>query len=113
MLRVTTEGTFDFVNAFEMWEGIAKACDELGCYRILGVSKLNEPIPTMDAYDHLSMLQAVGINNKYRIAWVSGKPKLLERLRLAETVLRNRGSINIRIFTAVKRAEHWVKEDRD
>ena len=113
VIHVTTEGSFDFLKAFEMWEEIAKACEENDCFRILGISKLNEPIPTMDAYDHLSMLQSVGINNKHRIAWVAARPELLERLRVAETVLRNRGSINIRVFDAKKAAKRWIAEDGD
>ena len=96
-----------------MWEDIVETCNENNCFRILGISKLNEPIPAMDAYDHLSLLQAVGVNSQHRIAWVAGRPELMERLRLAETVLRNRGSINIRVFDAEKSAEAWLAGDGD
>ncbi len=96
-----------------MWEAISRTCEELGCYRVLGISLLEEPIPTMDAYDHLSMLQAVGITPQHRIAWVAGRSELLDRLRVAETVLRNRGSLNMRTFDSVKTAERWLREEED
>ncbi|MGI9248318.1 MAG: hypothetical protein ACR2QI_04845 [Woeseiaceae bacterium] len=68
-------------------------------------------MPTMDAYDHLSLLQSVGVTDKHRIAWVAGKPALLEKLRLAETVIRNRGSLDLRIFESVTEAQRWLGEN--
>lgn len=92
-----------------MWEDIVAASEENNCSRILGISNLQEPMPTMDAYDHLSIFQSVGVTEKHRIAWVAGKPALLEKLRLAETVLRNRASIDIQIFESVTDAKRWLE----
>lgn len=102
------------MKAYEMWETIIAECEANKCNRILGISNLQEPMPTMDAYDHLSLLQSVGVTDKHRIAWVAGKPALLEKLRLAETVLRNRGSIDIQVFESVSNAKRWLEnKDQD
>ena len=59
------------------------SCEDNNCTCVLGISNLQEPIPSMDAHDHLSIFQSVGVTDKHRIAWVAGKPNLLEKLRLA------------------------------
>ncbi|MGI9262206.1 MAG: hypothetical protein ACR2QR_09235 [Woeseiaceae bacterium] len=110
LINVRTAGTFDFLKAYEMWEAIVVASDSNNCNRILGVSNLDEPMPSMDAYDHLSILQSVGVTEKHNIAWVAGKPNLLDKLRIIETVLRNRGSINMRVFESVTEARRWLAE---
>ena len=94
-----------------MWEAIVAACKDNNCTRVLGISNLQEPIPEMDAYDHLSIFQSVGVTDRHRIAWVAGKPALLEKLRLSETVLRNRGSMNVRIFESVTDAQRWLETE--
>ena len=109
-IKVVTEGRFDFIKAFEMWEAVVAVCEEHGCHNILGVSNIDEPLPSMDAYDHLSMFEAVGVTSKHRIAWVANKPELLEQLRVAENVLRNRGSLNIRVFDSIGPAQRWLKQ---
>lgn len=111
LINVRTSGIFDFLKAYEMWEAIVASCETNSCARVLGLSNLAEPMPTMDAYDHLSLLQSVGVTDKHRIAWVAGKPALLEKLRLAETVIRNRGSLDLRIFESVTEAQRWLGEN--
>lgn len=110
VIRVRTEGVFDFISAYEMWEEIAATCNSQDCYRVLGVSNLDKPLPTVDAYDHLEMLKSVGINTRHRIAWVAGHPALLDNLLLAQTVVRNGSEINLRIFDSTKRAEQWLAD---
>jgi len=110
VIRVRTEGVFDFISAYEMWEEIAATCNSQDCYRVLGVSNLDKPIATIDAYDHLEMLKSVGIDTRHRIAWVAGHPALLDNLLLAQTVVRNRSEINLRIFENMKPAELWLAE---
>ncbi|MCP5089517.1 MAG: hypothetical protein GY949_01195 [Gammaproteobacteria bacterium] len=109
LINVRTEGLFDYLKAYEMWEAIVASCEDNNCTRVLGISNLQEPISSMDAYDHLSIFQSVGVTDKHRIAWVAGKPNLLEKLRLAETVLKNRGSIDIQIFESVTDAKRWLE----
>lgn len=110
LINVRTSGKFDFLKAYELWEAIVAASESNNCHRILGISNLQEPMPSMDAYDHLSIFQSVGVTEKHRIAWVAGRPALLEKLRLAEIVLRNRGSFDMRAFESVTDAKRWLEE---
>ena len=109
LIRVRTEGLFDFLKAYEMWEQIAAACTKYDCYHVLGFSNLDEPFPEMDAYEHLGILESVGISEKHRVAWVATKPELLDNLRLAEMVIRHRSSIEMKAFDREKDARRWLR----
>ena len=108
VIRVSTTGAFDFVAIFEMWEDIVAACNSHGCFRILGLSNLDEPPAPIDAYEYMGMLQAVGITAKHRIAWVAQNPALLDMMAIAETVIRNRSELVVRIFETEASAEEWI-----
>lgn len=108
VIRVRTEGVFNFLDAYEMWEKTVLACSTHSCPRVLGISHLDEPLPEIDAYEHLAILESVGITPDHRIAWVAGNPELLPRLRLTETVIRNRSSIVMRIFEKEREAQRWL-----
>jgi len=110
-IRVRTSGVFDFLKVYEMWERISATCKEHNCFKVLGRSDLQKPIPTMDAYDHLSIFEAVGITPQFRIAWVAENSELVDKLRLTETVLRNHAAINLRVFESVRDGEKWLMKD--
>lgn len=110
-IRVRTSGVFDYLKVYEMWERISATCKEHNCFKVLGRSNLQKPIPTMDAYDHLSIFESVGITPRHRIAWVADNSELIDKLRLAETVLRNRAALNIRVFESVNDGENWLLKD--
>jgi hypothetical protein len=93
-----------------MWTAIIATCTKSNCFKVLGESNLTAPIPTIDAYEHLSIIQAVGVTPDYRIAWVSQDESVLERLRLIETVLRSRSLFNVTIFDNMKKAKRWLTE---
>lgn len=112
LVSVHTWGIFDYLSAYEMWKEIATACETNDCYDVLGVSNLSEPLRQMDAYDQLDLLESNGISPKHRVAWVAGREELLEKLRLAEAVFRNRTSLNIRAFKTVGDARKWLSGTR-
>ncbi len=110
LVTVRTQGIFDFPKAHEMWTAIVAACHEFKCFHVLGESRKTAPIPTMDAYEHLGLIESVGVTPDYRIAWVSKDPPVLERLRLIETVMRERSLFNVSIFDSTADAVHWLAE---
>ena len=61
LIRVRAQGFFDYLKAYEMWKAIVAASDEFKCFHILGESTSTEPIPTLDAYEHLSLIESVGV----------------------------------------------------
>lgn len=109
MICVRTEGVFDFLEAYEMWEKIVAACNLHNCFRIFGQSGLEKPLPSLDAYEHIGILEAVGITPQHRIAWVAEDPALLDSLRLVETVIRNRSPFAVRMFDNRNDAARWLE----
>lgn len=63
----------------------------------------------MDAFDHLKILELVGITLHYRIAWMNQVPETAKEVEFIETVIvRNRGMANGRIFPTVEEAKRWL-----
>lgn len=112
LIRVRTEGLFEFLEAYEMWEKISAACTKHECFHILGLSDLDEPLEHMDVYEYLGILESVGISRKHRLAWVAMKPELQDNLRLAEMVITNRSPINFKMFGSEKDARRWLDTHR-
>jgi hypothetical protein len=108
LIRVRAQGFFDYLKAYEMWKAIVAASDEFKCFHILGESTSTEPIPTLDAYEHLSLIESVGVTREHRIAWVSKDPPVLDRLRLIETLLRERSHLNVSMFDNTPQAKRWL-----
>lgn len=108
VIRVRTAGAFDFVNVFEMWEQIVAACQKHNCFNVIGLSNLDEPPAQIESYEYLSMLQAVGLTPKHRVAWVAENPALLDVMTLAETVIMNRSELVVRVFADLDGAERWI-----
>lgn len=109
VIKVRTEGVFNFVAAYEMWEEIVMACTSENCLHILGFSCLEKPLPPMDAYEHMGILQSVGITPRHRIAWVAVNPLLLDGLKRVESVIRHRSDLVLRVFENGKDATRWLE----
>lgn len=112
IIQVRTAGVFDYVKAFEMWEQIVLACATHGCTNILGLSCVDRPLPKMDAYDHVDMLNSVGITSEHRIAWVAVNPILLDGLHDTATAISERTALNLRIFETKSDAIRWLEAPR-
>lgn len=108
LVRVQTHGVFDFLKVYEMWRDIATSCDASDCHSVLGVSNLSEPMPSADAFDHVNMLEAVGMTSKHQIAWVAARPALMDALRSIEIIVRDRSTLNMRAFESTSDAEQWL-----
>jgi len=79
------------------------------CFKILGENCTTEKLSTMDAFDHLKILELVGITLHYRIAWMNQVPETAKEVEFIETVIvRNRGMANGRIFPTVEEAKRWL-----
>ncbi len=108
LIRVRAQGSFDYLEAYEMWKAVAAACNEYECNQVLGESISTTPIPTLDAYEYLDLIESAGITPEYRIAWVAKHPAVLDRLRLIETLLRERSIFSVAVFENTAEAERWL-----
>lgn len=112
VIRVRTEGVFEFVAAYEMWEEIVSASTSHNCLHILGFSGLDKPLPHMDAYEHVGILESVGVTPDHRIAWVAENPLLIDGLRRTEMVARNRSELTLRVFENSDDAMRWLETSK-
>lgn len=111
LIKVSARGRADYLSIDQMWKDIAATCKARNCFVILGVSKLDTPISTTDAYDHENIFRSAGIGVDHRIAWVDTNPATADSFEMVGTVLSNRGLLNGRFFTRVNKARAWLEEN--
>jgi len=102
-------GKNNYDISLELWRRIMAACKQYNCFNILGENYTTEELSTMDAYDHLKILEEVGLTLQYRVAWVDQRTKTGKGLEFVETVVvKNRGLANGRLFSNVEEAKRWL-----
>lgn len=102
-------GQNNYDISLELWRRIMAACKEHNCFKILGENFTSEALSTMDAFNHLKILEEVGLTFQYRVAWVDQKTPTAKGLEFVETVVvKNRGLANGRLFSDVEEAKRWL-----
>ncbi len=111
-LEVTSTGHKHIDFSRRLFTAIRDACQAQDCYRVLGIGESSEPMQISDAYDHADMFNDVGIDGRFRIAWVELNPVAKEPIRFIEDVLFNR-SLPGRVFDNVDDARTWLLSDAE
>ena len=102
-------GKNNYDLSLELWRRIMAVCKQHNCFNILGENYTTEELSTMDAFDHLKILEEVGLTFQYRVAWVDQKTPTAKGLEFVETVVvKNRGLANGRLFSNVEEAKRWL-----
>jgi hypothetical protein len=102
-------GKNNYDLSLELWQRIMALCKQHNCFNILGENHTTEELSTMDAFDHLRILEEVGLTLDYRIAWVDEKTPTAKGLEFVETVVvKNRGMANGRLFSNIEDAKSWL-----
>jgi len=102
-------GKNNYDISLEVWRRIKALCKEHNCFRILGENHTTEELSTMDAFNHLKILEEVGITFQYRIAWVDQGTPTAKGLEFVETVVvKNRGLVNGELFADLEEARRWL-----
>ena len=107
-LHVKHAGADSYEISLELWQRIAKACEEHRCYSILGESDNSNVLSTKDAIGHIFIFRQVGITSRHRIAWVNHNPSAGPMFELIETVLKNRFVFDGHLFKDVEEARRWL-----
>jgi len=108
-IHVRHYGKDNYDISLDQWRRIKAACEQYNCFNILGENYTSEELSTMDAYDHLKILEEVGITLQYRIAWVNQREETARGIEFVETVVvKNRGLANGRLFSNVEEAKRWL-----
>ena len=109
-VEVMSAGRKSIAFARRLFTAISKACDNHECYRVLGIGASEDALPTSDAFDHAELFSELGIDNRYRIAWVETNPEARSSIKFVEDVLYNRG-LPGRLFNSIEDARRWLVED--
>lgn len=107
-IHVQIKGTANYDNAKEIWLKIIEFCKLHHCYKILGVQRTSNEMSTTDAWKHTSIFSELGINGKYKIAWVDLNPRTYETTKFIRQVLSNRSLGYGKIFNDTEKAKHWL-----
>lgn len=82
-------------------------CEENDCFVVLGVSASRKRASVIDAYELAELFTELGIDDRYRIAWVEPVDDAAGKKSFVETVLGNRG-LPGRFFRAESEARDWL-----
>ena len=113
LIEVQVFGVLDEQAIHELWAAIVKACDDHDCYHVLGISDLDRPFSTVEAFGHIQVFKDVGVSWRHRIAWVAKDVNSEDVLRFTETLLVNRGLVNGAVFDSVEEAKAWLRNPPD
>lgn len=109
-VEVISTGRKSIDFARRVFTAIAESCHEHGCYRVLGIATSEEALPISDAFDHADLFQELGIDGRYRIAWVETNDTAKPTLQFVEDVLYNRG-LPGRLFGSIEEARSWLVDE--
>jgi len=102
-------GRNNYDISLEAWRRIMALCKEHNCFKILGENYGTDELSTMDAFNHLDIVELVGLTHQYRIAWVNYAKEAAKGFEFVETVVvKNRGLANGKLFPTMEEARHWL-----
>ena len=93
--------------ARQFWTAVVEACEANDCYKVLGISESLTVMPIIDGIKHVELFHELGINTKYRIAWVELNPDALKTVRFVDAALFNR-LLPGRLFMTEEEAKTWL-----
>lgn len=108
-IHVRHYGKNNYDISLDLWRRVKAMCDQNNCFNILGENYTTDELSTMDAFNHLKILELVGLTLKHRIAWVNQVKETAKGIEFVETVvIKNRGLVNGGIFSSVEEAKLWL-----
>lgn len=106
-VRADSRGTKSLAWSRQLFSAIVDACKANNCYLVLGVSESIKPISIMEGFEHIELFRELGINTKYRIAWVELNPAAVKTVRFVDAALFNR-MLPGRLFQTEEEARAWL-----
>jgi len=108
-IHVRHYGKNNYDISLNLWRRVKAACDQYNCFNILGESYTTEELSTMDAFNHLKIVELVGLTLQHRVAWVIQEKETGKGIEFVETVVvKNRGLVNGEIFSSVEEAKRCL-----
>ena len=106
-VKVIAGGKKNLNYAATLWPEIVETCRKHDCYKVLGISDAESPMPTIDGYDHAELFEHLGIDGRFRIGWVELNDSARHATHFVETVLANRG-LPGKVFSIEEEARQWL-----
>jgi hypothetical protein len=106
-IRAVSIGEKSIDTSRELWSAIVQACEEHQCFRVLGIAHTTKAMPIIDGFDHVALFRELGINTKFRIAWVEQNPGAMKSIKFIDAALFNR-MLPGRIFSGENAAKTWL-----
>ena len=107
---VLSDGEKNFEFSTRIWTEVVEVCEANNCFRVLGVSTTTKPLEALEGYDHARLFRDLGIDRRYKIAWVENNADAQDIINFIETVLYNRG-LPGKAFEDVDEARAWLLGD--
>jgi len=109
-VRAVSNGEKDLEFSTRVWSEVVRVCELNNCYRVFGLGNTTTPMEALDAYDHGRLFRDLGLDSRYRIAWVETNPEAVDIIAFVETVLFNRG-LPGKLFDHESEALEWLRSD--
>lgn len=106
-IRAVSIGEKSISTSRELWMAIVEACEEHQCFLVLGMANSTKGMPIIDGFDHVALFRELGINTKYRIAWVEQNPDAMKSIKFVDAALFNR-MLPGRVFSDEDEAKAWL-----
>ena len=106
-ILVIANGDKDYHYMESLWREVAVACEQHGCYKVLGLADTRTPVEAVEGYDLPNLFRELGIGQHYRIAWVEKNINARDTLEFIQTVLTNRGMPGL-LFDTEEDARAWL-----
>ncbi len=106
-IRAVSRGRKTIDWSREFFTEMVRACEANDCYKVLSISESITTMPIMDGFDVVALFRELGINTKYRIAWVEVNPEAVKTLRFIDAALFNR-LLPGRLFMTEADARKWL-----
>ncbi len=110
-IRVESRGEKSIDWARELWTAIVEECLARGCFKVLGISESSNVLPIQDGFDLVELFRELGIDTRYRIAWVELNPDAVKTVKFIDAALFNR-LLPGRVFKTEDEARKWLLSDR-
>ena len=106
-VRVHLRGAENIEVASRVWSDVVEVCKQNECFKVLGVAETTSTLGIMDSMQHVDLFRNLGIDNKYRIAWVELNPSAYEATLFTEIVMSNPG-LPGKLFSDPEDAVQWL-----
>jgi hypothetical protein len=106
-ILVLADGDKDMDFVKKLWSEVSELCEKTNCFNVLGVARSSTTLEALDAYDYARLYRKLGIDKRYRIAWVELEPHAADIASFIDTVLSDRGYSD-RIFPTEAQAKEWL-----